>query len=86
MLKLLAHSLRKILPRPSAQVPEPFRDESTPIFESLAMTDELRDALFPKTPRMVSAIFDRPAPLVRPTQSPSGPSQSSGGNAFPIIF
>ena len=64
----------------------PAADETAAIFESLAMTDELRDALFPKTPRMVSAIFDRPAPLVRPTQSPSGPSQSSGGNAFPIIF
>jgi hypothetical protein len=37
------------------------KDENTPIYQSLAMTEELRDALFPKSPQMVSAIFERKA-------------------------
>ncbi len=55
-------------------------------FESLAMTDELREALFPKTTQMVSAIFDRPAPLSRRPDSATTSSSASGGREFPILF
>ena len=47
----------------------PAADETAAIFESLAMTDELREALFPKSSQMISAVFDRPAPLSRPASS-----------------
>jgi len=60
-------------------------DETTPIFEGLAMTEELRDALFPKTPQMISAIFDRPAPLQRPSIT-QAPPQAPVSRDFPVIF
>ncbi|MGA3169440.1 MAG: hypothetical protein ABSE62_00350 [Chthoniobacteraceae bacterium] len=52
------------------------RTEESPIYESLAMTEELREALFPTTPRMVSAIFDRSLThsSVGPPFSPPAPS------------
>jgi hypothetical protein len=42
------------------------------------MTDELREALFPKSPQMISAVFDRPAPLSRPASSQT--ASAGGGN------
>jgi len=57
MFKTLTSILRKV--RAARPAGAEARNEEAPIFESLAMTDELRDALFPTTPRMVSAIFDR---------------------------
>ncbi len=95
MLKFLASVLRgKSEGRPRAPLVSPQQeaipDESAPIFESLAMTEELRDALFPKSPQMVSAIFDRPAPLGRrPAGSPppaAAQSPPSPGQSFPFIF
>jgi len=87
MFKSLASMLRR-KPGPDGPSGQPaaVRDETAPIFEGLAMTEELRDALFPKTPRMISAVFDRPAPLDRPPISvPQGSAPSSSGG-FPIIF
>jgi hypothetical protein len=49
------------------------------------MTEELRDALFPKSSQMISAIFDRPAPLQRPSAG-VGYSPASGSGDFPIIL
>jgi hypothetical protein len=90
MLNLLASALRKkllrLLPQAisaSAQE-EALSDDCAPVYESLAMTDELREALFPKSPQMISAIFDRPAPLVRPPM-PS-PVQAATSREFPLIF
>jgi hypothetical protein len=49
-------------------------------FESLAMTDELREALFPKTTQMVSAIFERtPADFNSPPPSAPPPPRDGGG-------
>ena len=94
MLKLLARVLKRLFggTSPQATSSAPVQDEETaPIFESLAMTEELQEALFPKTPQMVSAIFDRPAPLDRGKGSSQGPVQAAQapmgrGRAFPIIF
>jgi len=56
MFKALTSILKKWAPGiPSA------RSDEMPIYESLAMTEELREALFPTTPQMVSTIFDRMA-------------------------
>ena len=92
MLKSLANTISKMF----AALPwrwgalgkrEALRDESAPIYESLAMTDELREALFPTTPQMVSAIFDRPAPLERRQEFEApATAPSQGGRPFPIIF
>ena len=60
-------------------------EDDVEAFESLAMTDELREALFPKTTQMVSAIFDRPAPLTRRPEAPASPPPNSG-DGFPMIF
>jgi len=69
-----------------AEVPPPVvADDTAPIYKELAMTEELREALFPKTPQMVSAIFDRPPPLKRPPETPPPPAASDEGS-FPIIF
>ncbi len=92
MLKLLARVLKGtfgIMSRTRRSSAD--EDEIAPIYESLAMTDELREALFPKTPQMVSAIFDRPAPLDRRRGAATpvaAPAQYAGtsGRAFPIIF
>jgi len=81
MLKRLA-TLFKRKPVP---VPDDSADDIAPIFEGLAMTEELRDALFPKTPQMISAIFDRPAPLQRPSAAPA-PSMPYRTGDFPIIL
>ncbi|HEX4084431.1 MAG TPA: hypothetical protein VHY22_05960 [Chthoniobacteraceae bacterium] len=55
---------------PSGQVPHgeerEIGAEHAPIYQSLAMTEELREALFPTTPQMVSAIFERSAPAEAP--------------------
>ena len=78
MLKSLIHILRKTLgfAMPGG-CPAGVTDESRSIYESLAMTEELREALFPTRPQMVSAIFDRsPPPLVRPPLAPA-PSPAS---------
>ena len=69
--------------KPAAPAEGVIADEQTPIYKELAMTEELREALFPKTPQMVSAIFDRHATPVN--RSPSAPPASDGGS-FPIIF
>lgn len=74
MLTTLAKLLRKKLRGDAA----PAVPEESAIYESLAMTEELREALFPTTPRMVSAIFERPLPpLTRPRDTPSGPDSNS---------
>ena len=67
MLNSLANMLRM---KPSEQIaaapaPRPARPvaakkEEAPTFKSLAMPDEIREALFPTTPRMISVVFDRP--------------------------
>jgi len=65
MLKLLASLLKRI--RRNRRGPAIAKDENAAIYESLAMTEELREALFPKRQQMVSAIFERSqAPLIRP--------------------
>jgi hypothetical protein len=63
-------------------------DEVTPIFESLAMTEELREALFPTQSRMVSAIFDRPSPMTRNPAyvPPPARTPAAGERPFPILF
>jgi hypothetical protein len=90
MRKLLARMMKSKFGIPPRVAVPSVCDETAPIFESLAMTEELRDALFPKSPQMVSAIFDRPAPLGRraaPTPSAaSSHSPAKGGTPFPIIF
>lgn len=70
--------------RASAEDPE---QEDAQAFESLAMTDELREALFPKSPQMISAIFDRPAPLDRPpAAAPSRDAATQGGASFSLVL
>jgi hypothetical protein len=90
MLKLLATILRRKpggTPGPEGSGDgDPLADDSAPIFEELAMTEELRDALFPKTPQMISAVFDRPAPLDRGSVPAPARLQAPGGGHFPIIF
>jgi hypothetical protein len=90
MLKFLATILKRE-PRDAGQkgasaALDLSEDDAAPIFEGLAMTDELREALFPTTTQMVSAIFDRPPPLTRRSESPSSEAPASGGGSFPIIF
>jgi hypothetical protein len=85
MLTFLATSLKKGFRRVRR---EPTEDEVTPIFESLAMTEELREALFPTQPRMVSAIFDRPSPMSRTPAyvPPPARTPAAGERPFPILF
>jgi hypothetical protein len=54
--------------------------------EYLTMSEDLRAALFPKTPQMVSEIFDRPPPLDRSRGYSSPASQGTRSAAFPVIF
>jgi hypothetical protein len=79
MLKFLATILKRE-PRDAGQKDasaalDLSEDDAAPIFEGLAMTDELREAL-----------FDRPPPLTRRSESPSSEAPASGGGSFPIIF
>ena len=86
MLKHLANLLkRKPAKAPAPKLDDASVDDTAPIFEGLAMTEELRDALFPKQPQMISAIFDRPAPLQRPSAGGSYAPVSSAGD-FPLIL
>ncbi len=55
------------------------QDEESSAFETLAMTDELRQVLFPKSPRMVSTIFDRPPAAAQCAPAP-------GGKPVPIVL
>jgi len=82
MLRLLANILNRIAdtaPRPANS-----KGEHAPIYESLAMTEELREALFPTTPKMVSAIFERAAPFRSqpPAAAPSAPPEA---DPYPIV-
>jgi hypothetical protein len=90
MLKSLARLLKRAFGGAPRTGVASLHEDDAPIYESLAMTEELRDALFPKTPRMVSAIFDRPPPLGRQPaatpEQPPGERPAGGGPAFPIIF
>jgi hypothetical protein len=61
-------------PKPAADGPE-VQDEHAPIYQSLAMTDEMKDALFPTTPRMISTIFERPVTALAPTPDPGSPDE-----------
>ena len=83
MLKSLANMLRKKRAKKNASGHglAGISDENTPIYESLAMTPELREALFPTSPQMVSAIFKHPPPpLTRPPATPPPPPASEGGS------
>jgi hypothetical protein len=88
MLKSLASMLKKKSPDPPEQTPAPCArraeivDEATPIYKSLAMTEELRDALFPKTQQMVSAIFERPPA----SQSQAPHSPGSDDKSRPVFI
>jgi hypothetical protein len=69
------------------------KDEHTPIYESLTMTEELREALFPTTPRMVSTIFERsgdsasnpPPPAAPPAPLAREAARLQDGGSYPII-
>jgi len=79
MFKSFASLLRRKPVEEPAPV-DPAADEQAPIYKELAMTDELREALFPKSPKMVSAIFDRSMDsLNRPTPPPP---RSDAGPTF----
>jgi len=60
-------------------------DDAELAFGELAMTDELREALFPKASKMVSTIFDRPLDSSVRTAS-SQRSNSSGGAGRDCLF
>jgi len=88
MFKSLTSMLsRKSAETPPAKAAQETADEHAAIYQELAMTEELREALFPKTPQMVSAIFDRPLPpLGRRPNAPAAPPAASDEGSFPIIF
>jgi hypothetical protein len=76
MFKALASLFGKQAPKSPATDPDDAaiqRDEA-PIYGSLAMTEELREALFPTTPKMVSTIFDRSA-TQKPESAPASAPQ-----------
>jgi len=84
MFKSLARILlKKIAPGTKAPA-APIQDDTAPIYESLAMTEELREALFPKTPQMVYAIFERPVSSHTPPP-PQGPERLCEDGADPIV-
>ena len=89
MLKFLATLLNRMSSgddlKAARKATEDEEEVHAEVFESLAMTDELREALFPKTTQMVSAIFDRPPPLTRRPEAPASPPPNSG-DGFPMIF
>jgi len=86
MLKFLANLLSQMSTgdslKAARKVTEEEEEEKEQVFESLAMTDELREALFPKTTQMVSAIFERP-PSERNSPPPSAPPPSRNGLGGP---
>jgi hypothetical protein len=84
MLKSLATLLRRKPGPPASGKAPAVVDDTTQIFETLAMTDELRDALFPKSSQMISAIFDRPAPLGRGPASGPAPSHTPSSSGFSL--
>jgi hypothetical protein len=93
MLKSLASLFKNKGDAASALIPGAVPEEEAPIYMELAMTDEMREALFPTTPRMVSAIFERPAaakgpklPLPPPETDPlfQRPMARETGQ-FPIV-
>jgi hypothetical protein len=91
MFKSLASLLQKKPAEPPpapAPAPEPRdmprRDEDTPIYQSIALTEEMREALFPTTPRMVSAIFERPASSSSEPPPPA-PPLAREISLFPIV-
>ena len=98
MLKSLASMLMKkpadpapqtpAAPAPSHDAPKLVKDENTPIYQSLAMTEEMREALFPTTPQMVSAIFERRQaqnPTAAPAATLAVQSARSEDGASPIV-
>ena len=86
MLNSLANLLRmrpseEIAPAPPPAIPArpvALKKEEGPVFKSLAMSDEIREALFPTTPQMVSVVFDRP--VSKPAALPAAPDRE-----YPII-
>jgi hypothetical protein len=87
MLKFLATLLNRMSSgddlKAARKATEDEEEVHAEVFESLAMTDELREALFPKTTQMVSAIFDRPA-SDRNSPPPSDPPPSRFGHGLPL--
>jgi hypothetical protein len=84
MFKKILSSLRgESATQPAPASAPAAADDTAAIFESLAMTDELREALFPKSSQMISAIFDRPAPLQRPASSSVA---RPGGHQDPLFL
>ncbi len=70
------------------EIPEVIKDDNAPIYQSLAMTEEMREALFPTNPRMVSAIFERPTASSSPAPaSPQAAVRPQAGDEgfFPIV-
>jgi len=86
MLKFLANLLSQMSTgdslKAARKVTEEEEEEKEQVFESLAMTDELREALFPKTTQMVSAIFERPQ-SERNSPPPSAPPPARSGLGGP---
>ena len=85
MFKSLANLIAKKAepPRQPARPVSPFAPASEhpeaggehgPIYQSLAMTAEMREALFPTTPQMISAIFERPV-AAEEAPAPSSPEE-----------
>ena len=83
LARLVRRKLTEISSKKAAPADDVIADEQTPIYKELAMTEELREAIFPKTPQMVSAVFERPLP---PLSRPPAPPPASDGKSFPIIF
>jgi hypothetical protein len=73
-------SLKGAARRPGVEIED---EDDADAFESLAMTEELREALFPKTTQMVSAIFDQPGSPDRMGPPPSDPPRSQFGGGRP---
>jgi hypothetical protein len=88
MFKSLANVLKgkreKLPPEPDAPFVAAVMDENVPIYQQLAMTDELREALFPTTTRMVSTIFERPT-NTEPLAARSWREQNDANDVSPIV-
>ena len=86
MFESLAKFLKKpaaddVAEKPAARKSHDIPVDCAQIYESLAMTDELKEALFPTQTRMVSAIFDRPLS----SRPPQTPGSGGGAGGFPVI-